>query len=783
MIPVTRMIARYLLILFILFSLLALSACQREPSPRTYFPATGKYALHQRSLDLANDFKVLSLALEPGYEDLETLAYLRLAKGAAITSAYFTNGEAGESDLRGEYPHDLAARRRQEAYAALQHLGGQTRYLNLPHLPAARDSNIVRAQWPADTVRARLSKLLVSFKPDLILLAPDWKMALQEPGWPWQRFMSEVLAAAEAIAVLPVANGGANGAGYWRVARLLVDDGRSAGASFPLAETNELWKKSYRALGEEAARNYASLAVQRRAWRQQREPAYRVLVSAWKSGEGELLAGLPLPATVHLRSLQKRIDQLAQVAARRPSAETLPLSMTALVSVLQILTPQSQAHLNPLEKRRALHCKRTLDDLRCTLMGVEIKYTLSDTALAERQLTYLTIQSVKGAAPADQLVVYFPNTSQGWVVNERMENKLALRLNEPYRLLSPQQVTYTYPPARYNLTADRLGQPFLFFVIHESKKREDHFIYRLESRLEFAPRIVEEVATPIVRCVPGERVVVRFMNISRDGMADTLAVKHELAISAPRRIRLPQKGATEVDTLNLFWIKQAEEGTHLIPIQIGKTAVANFAARKFDAAIAPQRKIGLCIGVQNSPMVEALRRLRADYTVFPPTVQRWDAVNVLIIDRRALSFHPEFAQRREELEAFVAAGGHLIVLAQEAQAWNAAPLWPDLKLQAASQFDAEYPIAANSGHPMLAQPNALSDEIWQSWLYARAYNRLSGAMLAQAEKPVVSAAGEALVVTRTHGKGRQTYVDLALDPQLINVHPGAFRLLANVISY
>ena len=94
-----------------LFILLALSACQREPVPRTYFPETGKYALHQRTIDLANDFKVLSLALEPGFEDLETLAYLRLAKGATVMSAYFTNGEAGESDVHGEYPHDLADRK------------------------------------------------------------------------------------------------------------------------------------------------------------------------------------------------------------------------------------------------------------------------------------------------------------------------------------------------------------------------------------------------------------------------------------------------------------------------------------------------------------------------------------------------------------------------------------------------------------------------------------------------------------------------------------------------
>jgi hypothetical protein len=42
---------------------------------------------------------------------------------------------------------------------------------------------------------------------------------------------------------------------------------------------------------------------------------------------------------------------------------------------------------------------------------------------------------------------------------------------------------------------------------------------------------------------------------------------------------------------------------------------------------------------------------------------------------------------------------------------------------------------------------------------------------------------EPLLLTRKLGRGRMTYVDLALAPQWLNVHPGAYRLLANLISY
>jgi len=33
------------------------------------------------------------------------------------------------------------------------------------------------------------------------------------------------------------------------------------------------------------------------------------------------------------------------------------------------------------------------------------------------------------------------------------------------------------------------------------------------------------------------------------------------------------------------------------------------------------------------------------------------------------------------------------------------------------------------------------------------------------------------------GSGTLTYVDLALEPQFLNILPGAFRLLANLLSY
>lgn len=761
---------------------LLLNSCQREPAPRTYFPETGRHAIHQRTLDLTNDLHVLSLALEPGFEDLETLAYLRMARGAMILSVYLTNGEGGESDVRAEYPHHLAAQRREEAYRALRHLGGEAGFLNLPHLPAASDSQQVRVHWPADTVRARLTGIMRRFKPDLVLIAADARAGAQETSWPRRCFISDIQATMQSLGQIPDTGGATNGrADYWRVARVLGETGAS-GQKFPLDEEHALWKKTYRAIGGEAGQSYASLSVQRQVWRQNHEPGYRVIFDIFNSSSNELLANLPLPSTRLLRAMHARVEQLAAFARDGVKDDFLRQSLVIGDSISYMVGVQK--NLNPFERRRALHWKKLLDDLRCTLLGVQVKYLLSDTVLAERQLSYLAIEEIKGVQKDGQTQVFFPATARGWAVNEDLQNKLPLRLKDPYRLLSPQQVAYTFPPALYGLQQEAVHKPFLFFILHEGKKREHSFNYRLEPAIEFAPRLVEEVLTPMVRMIPGEKVAVRLMNISRDGVADTVKVRHELATSTASFFRLPHKGAEFVDTLHVFWQGRPEDGTYLIPVEIGGLEVGRFAARKFEAAVAPGKRIGLFTGLQNSATAEALRRLRANYRLLPPAVQRFDSLEVIIVDRRALSLQPAIAQNKQALDDFVQRGGHLLVLSQDAHAWNRHPLWGDMQLASTISFPADSPLRFEAGHRILTQPNTLAEDAWKDWLYARARNRISGAITALAEKPVMASEGDnPLVLMRKSGLGLQTYVDLALEPQLMNVHPGAFRLLANLISY
>ena len=89
---------------FCLLVLLNVS-CEKKAVTDSYFPEVGDDALYRRAIELRSNLNVLSIALEPGHEDLAGLAYFRIGKGANIVSAYLTNGEAGESDVRADYPN------------------------------------------------------------------------------------------------------------------------------------------------------------------------------------------------------------------------------------------------------------------------------------------------------------------------------------------------------------------------------------------------------------------------------------------------------------------------------------------------------------------------------------------------------------------------------------------------------------------------------------------------------------------------------------------------------
>jgi LmbE family N-acetylglucosaminyl deacetylase len=776
---------RGLLLSSVLIFAVFLFSCEQPPSPKRYFPEIGKNALFQRSLELRSNLNVLSIAIQPGYEDLSALAYFRLGRGATIKSAYITNGEAGESDVQAEYPPYLADIRRREASNALSYLDGQVHFLNMPDIAAARDSAKVRELWQSTTLQAKLIELFLQFKPDIIMVTRDWITNGKNPGW--EVLYSDVMAAVKKTAPVDPNKKliGPDAHQSWNVDRVVVDDGAKKDIFIPVDKRHPRWKKTYHEIGEEAARSYHSLAIQRRLRLRNSKPSYFLAYSLVPPSVSEVDAGLPRPSTPRLLGIEQQIRQFTNSTRQGKKEGALEQLVAIMDSVNYYLARRYK--LQQREIKSLLHWKKGLEDLHCTLLGVEVEFSISDTALTERQLTFLTVNKVKGTTEKGYTKILFAGLDGGWAINEDVEHELPLDLNEKYRLLSPGRLDYAFPPGLQEFHAPTVGKPFSFYILHHTPTKEQSFVHRTTTELFFGPRFITEILTPVVRMVPNERVIFRLTNLSRDGVADTIKIENPVASSTESVFRLSTKESSHLDTLFISWKGNPGDGTHLIPVLIDGITVANFAARKFHTEVDTSKKIGIIKGLRHSSIEDALRRLNVEFSIIDldqKILPQIDSLDVIIIDRRVLTLKPQIMNYKNELSNFVTKGGHLIVLAQDADSWNKNPLWDGMQLTGTFLFDENTPIQVDSSHTLISSPNMITSSDWKDWLFLRGYHIISGTALEQAELPIkVKPQGDPLVVTLTAGNGKRTYVDLALSHQWMNIHPGAFRLLANLISY
>ncbi len=562
----------------------------------------------------------------------------------------------------------------------------------------------------------------------------------------------------------------------WPVAGLFAES--ENGVAAPVDRKHPFWKRKYTEIGKEARRYYKSLARQLEEWRLPRIRHYRRLLPAARAASLE--EGLPTQPTKRLRWLW---DQIQFITREAESGHTEGLLRHFVPTLDSINLKLAQRYrLEPREIRTLLRWNLRLEKLRCLLRGIEIEYTISDTCLTDRQLTYLTIHRVRHIDNSQETVIFFGLDSR-WAVNENFQKRFTLELESPYRILTPKGLNYTVPTALYGLDDSRPTYPLYFFILQQGNRREDNFVYRNRVDLTFAPKFSAEVLTPIVRAHPGAQVVLRLQNNSRDGVRDTLHVDHERISGTPKVFHLPGKGEVEIDTLQLQFPADLPEGDYRVPVRSADFVVAHFAVRNFAVQFDSTRRVGVVAAHRPSPLLFALKNLGVSPRLLR-SPRDLPQVDVAIIEERALTFLKQWQQAGKALREFAARGGRVICLSQDAAVWKRAALLPGLQLQPDAHGAPNQLPQATVAHPLLQTPNPLAETDWKGWLFALSRNRLKRKGTDAGWQPVlVDERSAPLVVERREGSGSVLYVNLALAPQFLNVHPGALRLLANLISY
>jgi LmbE family N-acetylglucosaminyl deacetylase len=225
--------------------------------------------------------------------------------------------------------------------------------------------------------------------------------------------------------------------------------------------------------------------------------------------------------------------------------------------------------------------------------------------------------------------------------------------------------------------------------------------------------------------------------------------------------------------------------TGLLPYNQYKPA--DLRTRKVDVKLAPGLRVGYVMGTGDTvpEAIEALGiapHLLTNDELATADLSQW---NVLVIGIRAYSVRPELAGAESRLEAFVERGGTLIVQYQSNN--FPAPLPLAMKGMAERVVDEQAPVKLlDPSNPLLTTPNRITAADFDGWFEERGHGFLDHwdpgytALTETADPGQDPQRGGLLVAHR--GKGIYIYVAFALHRQFPELVPGAYRLLANLLS-
>jgi hypothetical protein len=147
---------------------------------------------------------------------------------------------------------------------------------------------------------------------------------------------------------------------------------------------------------------------------------------------------------------------------------------------------------------------------------------------------------------------------------------------------------------------------------------------------------------------------------------------------------------------------------------------------------------------------------------------------------------PELAKAQPRLDEFVRSGGTMIVQYQSSDFPAPLPLSMSGRMPERVVDENSAVNMLESSNPLLNFPNKITSSDFDSWVEERGHGFLDSwdagyTALTETADPGQDPQRGGLIVTR-QGKGTYIYVAYALYRQLPELVPGAYRILANLLS-
>ncbi len=779
----------HIFVFLVVLSFFASSAAWAQPSP--YFPETGRQAVVQDLREIQNPSVCLVIATAPGLEDLPTIAYLRVGLGARVAVAYITNGEDIPSDLNGETFYLLASRRKEEAYRALSYLGAESYFLNVPanEFPVAEASFHPTTEL-TETLKNRLDSLISEVKPDIIMLNGN-PLAVPDSSFE-TKYLRSLLS--EGIRAGAASHS-------WEVMHLFVQGTVSKGSvTIPVERKDPVWAESYVRMAHKARKFYKSLKYQIALWHDGGPHQYQrvysidgktVRTGASRSGNHFPISGLlpgdgALEIGKRLKELLPAVSSVASVRQIDDRGKRLGLLRDVIARVDAFIF--HDAHFLDKRDLRVLTAwKLGLEKLRCAILGVNIRYSVSDTVVTPLQLFFLKFDKLDRAFENGKTQLLFPGVvRKEWIADETQKEFYDWKDSAQFRVVSPRSIPLNSPETPEGFEAMQVRTPFMFIVVHKDSNPNYDFYWREEVPLTIAPYRSIEVMTPHVAMLHDDGITVRFKSNVRDRSGGEFYVEDSLVSSPHERVELPGKNIVVTDTLPLRWNAANLAQPRRVEILASQgLAIGSFTVHPLDPGVRVSRKVGLYSVIKDSPLKIALSRLgieKTDLDMANSSPEDLSGYSAIIMDQFSYKTYAESATRLENLRRWVDSGGRLLIMPQFGIDMGSLQPGEETEFTYLPITQPSAEVFVDSTERFLNYPNRLTKDDFSTGAFPISFGGIRGYKVGGSKVLVSAQSGIPLVVGETAGHGEIVFCALNLYPRLLAVDEAAYMLLANLIS-
>jgi LmbE family N-acetylglucosaminyl deacetylase len=809
--------------------------------------AEDRVALYQALLDLSNPWTVMCIAAHPDDEDGTSLIVMRRKYGAHTVSLFSTFGEGGQNAIGPELYEELGAIRARETMAAAEIQGSEPHFLGLKDFGYSKSADEAFRFWGHEEALRRMVLEIRKRHPDVIItnhsvtnndhghhqatarLELEAFDAAADP----KRFPEQLKDGVSVWQVqrLFVRAGRSNQAQANTSPTVTIDPNeRDPVRGVVYAEealralqkhaTQGPWPKTF----AEFAARFRSFTGQSSAPGQLPLTRY-VLVREAKGAETltkdshNFLDGLRLPEDVAKGLAPPTLDG-------KPLTDFLNARDRVLHSLVVADNGAHEAGPKGEERPRFLLMKQRLFHALAVVSGVTVTIAPADAVLVPgRTSDFVITISNAGAEPVQPYLLGFNGTVRGADANSSGPLLPGKTITMTKQYATPSDAKVNVPHAQHLYDGQLRGRRIdtnAFVKIGDAT-----FTVPTETSMDVAAavEITNLSPSPAVKTPADDRpklrgtmdcllrdfdYKVRVTNNQDAPFSGQLivgagfgkrAAYHPITIArhdkADLTVSVP--GCPLETDPRTASVEKSEPASFIV---VGNGTKKPFARLEVpivraDARVAPNLRVGYIRGFDFS-LPNALSALGVESKelsvdeVKTGDLQKYTSI---IVDNRVYESQPELIAANQKLLDYANAGGTLIVFYHKSNEWNPderrnRPQLAPYKLILGDEriTDETAPITfIEPQHPLLNFPNKMGQEDFAGWIqerglyYPREWDPQFRALLQSNDPGEAPLKGGLLAAD--YGRGKYIYTSMVWYRELRAGVPGAYRMLANMISY